>query len=293
VSIPSFQAFVAVCQSGSVRAAAAQLNITQSGVSRRLQELQAQLDVTLFVPDGRGVRPTQTALELLPAARAAIDAYDGVFTAARRAPTQPQPLRIAATPQSIERFVSPALARCDLSVLTPRLIETGGAAVIDVVAQGQADVGLTAHPPFEAGLRRAPIGMLDLVAVPPRSAMTAFPSGTVTVAELSKQNLLVLHHHFQSRLMLEAAFNLEGIRPQIAFEGQSVRAILSLVDAGMGWAVIPSSAVGDQPVLRVMSLGQPIQMALTLIWSHAIATTPMLAEFRTQVTANRGATRAD
>lgn len=88
--------------------------------------------------------------------------------------------------------------------------------------------------------------------------------------------------------MLEAAFNLEGMRPQIAFEGQSVRTILSLVAAGMEWAVIPSSAVRVQPTLRVMSLGQPIQMKLTLIWSHAIAATPMLAEFQAQVTANRG-----
>ena len=184
MSIPSFQAFVAVCQSGSVRAAAAQLNITQSGVSRRLQELQAQFDVTLFVPEGRSMRPTQTVLDLLPSTRAAIEAYDGVFAAAQHAPASPQPLRIAATPQSIERYVSPVLARCDLSVLTPRLIETGGAAVIDVVASGQADVGLTAHPPFEAGLRRAPVGTLDLVAVPPPSAFAHYPSGIVTVSDL-------------------------------------------------------------------------------------------------------------
>ncbi|WP_204272460.1 LysR family transcriptional regulator [Enterobacter hormaechei] len=42
------EAFLAVVETGSIMAAAARLNLTQPGVTRRVQNLEEQLGTTLF-----------------------------------------------------------------------------------------------------------------------------------------------------------------------------------------------------------------------------------------------------
>jgi hypothetical protein len=53
-----WRTFVTVCRLGSLSAAAAELNHTQSAVSRQIAGLERQLGVPLVERHARGVRPT-------------------------------------------------------------------------------------------------------------------------------------------------------------------------------------------------------------------------------------------
>ena len=62
--------FIAVIETGSVRAAAKRLNLTQSAVSRNLTALERSLGVSLLVRSAHGVEPTEYGRAVLRRARA-------------------------------------------------------------------------------------------------------------------------------------------------------------------------------------------------------------------------------
>lgn len=69
MQLSAIEAFVAVCEHGSVRAAASALHLTQPAVSKRLATLEDQLGHALFDRVGRGIAPTEAGRAFLPHAR--------------------------------------------------------------------------------------------------------------------------------------------------------------------------------------------------------------------------------
>lgn len=67
--IEGLEALLALERTGTISEAAAQLRLTQSAVSKRIQALQIELKVKLIVPDGRKVKLTAKGLALLDKAR--------------------------------------------------------------------------------------------------------------------------------------------------------------------------------------------------------------------------------
>lgn len=67
--IDGIEALIALERTGTISEAAAQLRLTQSAVSKRLQALQDEVSFKLIIPDGRRVKLTSDALEFLIRAR--------------------------------------------------------------------------------------------------------------------------------------------------------------------------------------------------------------------------------
>ncbi len=65
----NLRAFLLVAESGSFSSAAKKLHLTQPAVSKRIAQLEAQLNVTLFDRIGRRIRTTEAGEALLPHAR--------------------------------------------------------------------------------------------------------------------------------------------------------------------------------------------------------------------------------
>lgn len=62
--IEVMQTFVTVVRLRSIRGAAHALGYSASAVSRQMSQLQRQLGVQLFEPEGRGITPTRQAIQL-------------------------------------------------------------------------------------------------------------------------------------------------------------------------------------------------------------------------------------
>lgn len=69
MQLSAVEAFVAVCEQGSVRAAAASLHLTQPAVSKRIAKLETLFGHELFDRVGRGIAPTEAGRAFLPHAR--------------------------------------------------------------------------------------------------------------------------------------------------------------------------------------------------------------------------------
>lgn len=69
MNVQALRYIVAVAQAGSINKASANLYISQSSLSRAVQDLEAQIGISLFQRTSRGVIPTHEGLEFIEKAR--------------------------------------------------------------------------------------------------------------------------------------------------------------------------------------------------------------------------------
>jgi DNA-binding transcriptional LysR family regulator len=106
MTLNQLRSFLAVAESGSVRAAAEELVVTQAAVSASIAALQKSLGVALVTPDGRGLRLTDAGASYAGYARRILGLLDEAGRAAAAA-TDPErgELRIAAVTTAAEQIV--------------------------------------------------------------------------------------------------------------------------------------------------------------------------------------------
>src|SRR6266576_1884853 len=110
MTLNQLRSFLAVADSGSVRAAAEELVVTQAAVSASITALQKSLGVALVTPDGRGLRLTDAGASYARYARRILGLLDeaGRAAAAAADPERGE-LRIAAVTTAAEQIVPPIL----------------------------------------------------------------------------------------------------------------------------------------------------------------------------------------
>jgi DNA-binding transcriptional LysR family regulator len=110
MTLNQLRSFLAVADSGSVRAAAEELVVTQAAVSASVTALQKSLGVALVTPDGRGLRLTDAGALYARYARRILGLLDeAARAAAAAADPERSELRIAAVTTAAEQIVPPIL----------------------------------------------------------------------------------------------------------------------------------------------------------------------------------------
>lgn len=150
VTLTQIRAFLAVCRTGSVHAAAGQLQVSQPSVSAAVAALARELGVTLFERHGRGVRPTEAAEAFAPYAAQLLGVLEQGRDAAREA-ARPESsvIRLVAVNTAGEYLVPPLLqAYRHLHPGVRVMLEVGNrATVFERLESRQADIGIGGRPP--------------------------------------------------------------------------------------------------------------------------------------------------
>lgn len=107
------RAFCSVAEHGSLSRAAADLDLAQSVLSRRISALERELRIPLFHRTGRGVTPTDVARRLLPRARAILAETGALIREARGERSSPT--------GTVEIGLVPAVTRPLAGILVQRL----------------------------------------------------------------------------------------------------------------------------------------------------------------------------
>ena len=104
--------FVDLCQTSSITQTAENLGLSQPSASRHLSMLRDALKDPLFVPAGRGLAPTLTAMRLLPKIERLIHEYERLPGAAATSPSEMSGiLRFATTDYGAMVALGPAVQR--------------------------------------------------------------------------------------------------------------------------------------------------------------------------------------
>ncbi|MBT0768371.1 LysR family transcriptional regulator [Kineosporia sp. J2-2] len=269
---------VAVADTGGVSAAADELGVPQSTVSRGIARLEKELGHTLLDRDGRGVRLTPTGQDFATTARRALDLVTDALIqlhddAARRDNTVSIVFQ-----NSLGRAVIPALVK---ALVTRRpgthvdLRQGGRSFCLAEFTTGTADVVLVSPPPDPTpDLRTVSLYTEHLVLAVPRTHRFVTRS-TIRLTELEGETTLALAPAYGLRGITDTLLRDAGVRVNIAFEGEEVQTLRGLVAAGLGIAIVPP--LGPTPDVVEIPIDDPrATRELAASWHTTHPPTPAL-----------------
>ncbi|MYV56083.1 LysR family transcriptional regulator [Streptomyces sp. SID3212] len=239
-----WRAFVTVCRVGSLSAAAAELNHTQSAVSRQVAGLERQLGVSLVERHARGVRATPAGEVFRRHALATLDEADRAVHAMRdlRCGMRDRPLAIGATPSLAGGIVPEAVQRLlkrDGSIrwslrpgLSGPLHNRVIAGDLDIAFVTDAPPGL----PVDARVERRFLGLDEMVVVVPAGHPRA-GRGPVRIRELADETWA--EDNDGSAALLHQYAARAGVSPRIGLTAADLPGKLALVATGHAIALIP------------------------------------------------------
>lgn len=227
--------FLKIAECSSLSKAADELDVSQSGLSRQLSALEAELGHALFSRTGRGVLLTEVGKKLLEGIQHPYAQVDAMIDALKEHEGVVEgSLKVATIHTLSQYFASDLLSRfvaqhrrVNLSVLARSSPD-----VVELVEKGRADIGfvydsavstpaLDSVPLFDdcmcfvvkdEGRHQSSINLLD-----ERPPMVGFPQ------------------HFALRKMLISA----GLDDLVVAEANTIDGMLRLVSLGIGGCVLP------------------------------------------------------
>lgn len=242
----------AVASTGSFSAAGRELGCTQPAVSQQMKALEASVGTPLLVRTGREMRLTQAGEALV---RHAAGIIAGLTAAeeevAAIAGLRAGRVRLVSFPSGSSTLVPTALAALRAAHPGTRvsLEEAEPPRSVELLREGDCDVALAFRYEGAAGAEEwddlvvRPLLTDRLVALVPEGHRLAHtePTGSVAIGELAREPWIAGCPRCRSQLVevCEGA----GFTPRIDFATDDYPAVVGLVGAGLGVAVLPQLAV--------------------------------------------------
>ncbi|HEY6514176.1 MAG TPA: LysR substrate-binding domain-containing protein [Burkholderiaceae bacterium] len=264
MNLKHLQSFVRVAELGSFSKAARVLDIAQPALSRQVRQLETDLRETLLLRNGRGVSLTDAGrrlfdhgvqiLQRVEQAREDLGAERGAAVGH---------VTIGLPPSIGRRLTLPLIEgfRQHLPRARLTLVEGLSANIAEWITSGRADLGLLYNPDAQPELEITPLLRESLCLVEPAAARGRRTAPKpLPLRELGSFALILPERHQSIRRLLQTQATLAAVKLNVAWEVSSVPAIIDLVCAGVGFAVLTASAVkasGRAAELAVRTIIEP------------------------------------
>ena len=262
---------VAVVDEGGFTRAADRLRVAQPGVSAQVRKLERELGHALLDRSGHRVRPTPVGVEVVAAARVALDAAAGVRCVVDDLDGLLRG-RVRAGMVGSGPFLDVPGVVADFSAAHPHvvcsLVEQGSGALVEGLRSGRLDVALVgAAGPLPEDLQGRTVSEEPLVvAVPPDH-----PLATATVvgpADLAGRDLVLPAEGNALRDAVELACAAVSPAPRVTCSASDPTVLARLAARGLGLAVLPASvsALRSEGLTTVPFAAEGVRSRLVLAW---------------------------
>jgi DNA-binding transcriptional LysR family regulator len=264
------QAFIAVAAQHNFRRAAAQLHITQTALSRRLQTLEAYLGVKLIERTTRSVELTRTGADFLPRAQRLLTELETALTDIRETGKAMRgSVTIACVPSIGARYLPHVIQQYSAQYPENRITihDHSSFGVAEAVLRRQAEFGINVIGSHDEGLASVRLARDRFVLIC-REDHPLAARRKVSWAQLQSHLLIFPGGLSANKPVLEVALTPERLRLRTYYEVQHSSTALGLVAEGVGAAVVPGLAVQREayPRIRVIPLVDPaVARSLVLI----------------------------
>ena len=247
VTLGQLRTFLAVADTGSVRAAAERLFVSQPAVSSALAALAAEVGVPLVARDGRGLRLTPAGLAFAASTRQALGLLDQAVNAAA-GHDQPERgrVRLAAVTTAGERIVPRLLASFRRRYPEAGIVlEVGNRRrVWDLLANRQVDLAIGGRPPAGAPFVTLATRPNLLVVIAPAGAESGGSLREVSLEQLAAATWLLREPGSGTRGTTEELLRELELDPRVLTVGSN-GAILESVQVGLGITLLSRDAAGS------------------------------------------------
>ncbi len=246
--------FCKVMEQGSISQAARLLNMAQPPLSKRIQELEAELNVSLFLRNGNNIEPTEAGYYLYKKSceifRQIEDTTRETIQIANR---EDRVLRIGLTHLFQSYFRSLFLelhqqnphVKLNISVSDSSNLES-------YLHDGMIDIALIQKPYRYDGFDCIAFAPVPLVAVVSHQLLPEKPAGAIPYLDIGKFPLLLLHRARDAgtyEILLDH-FRKGGIYPQVMMHITQPTIILDWLESGLQAATLLPSSEVDSSKLR-------------------------------------------
>jgi LysR family carnitine catabolism transcriptional activator len=244
LSFRRLEAFVTVATLGNYTDAAEQLFVSQSAVSRRVQDLEKELGSRLLDRGSRSAVLTAEGQEFLSIALAILEARKQGLERFRRYQQGLVGTLTIATIPSIAATLLPSLVRTFVTEhpgVAIRIADGADWAMMELVRNEGADLAVAAVLPnstLQDDLNIAPL-LSDALSAVFRSDHPWSLRESVTWQDLSTQPLISLTNESGVRTLTDNGFALAGTRVEDIVEASSISTIAGLIIADLGIAALP------------------------------------------------------
>ena len=283
MDLKQLRTFRAVAELGSLSKAADRLRAAQPALSRHIKLLEHELRVELFVRNGRGMLLTSAGRMLLDRTTGLVRQIEQVRDDLQSADGKPSGHVILGLVPTVSAVFSGRLARrviAEFPQISLRIVESYGGHLVEWLHRGEMDLAITYGPAVDLHLTVRSIGREDVAVVgPPGSGLNR--KKHVDLKWLVKQDLIMPSISHGMRALLEKAVARERLKVKPMIEADSYRAQISLMEEGLGYTLLPPSAIRaelaagrlEMAALANPSVSRELIMASPIEHPGSIATT--------------------
>ncbi len=242
--------FIHVAQVGSLSQASDRIRVAQPALSRQIKLLEVEIGVRLFLRDGRGMKLTEAGQILLDRVSGLVRQLDQSFDDIRSSSKNIEGSVALGMMPTISYVLASRIAKrvaSDLPGVSLRIVEGYGGHLVEWLQRNEIDATLLYGPSSDLHLRVTELLLERLVLVGPGGCELdhQHPISFRTIANLQ---LVLPSKPHGLRAVVDSAAHKTKTRLNIRFEADSFLVLKDLVEAGLGYTILPASAIKREQI---------------------------------------------
>jgi DNA-binding transcriptional LysR family regulator len=265
MNLQQLKTFVLIAELGSLSKVSDRIRIAQPALSRQMRLLQEEVGVPLLARHRLGLRLTEAGEEMLKRLSGVIRQLDQAFEDVRTLSGAASG-RVALGIVPTASYVLAGQLACQVAGKFPgislRIVEAYSVHLIEWLQRGEIDVAIMYGSDADFHMKTKPLLLDELVLVGPASSGLD-AEAPVAVSALSAIPLVLPSRPNGLRLIVEGAAARAGVKLTVRFEADSFRVLNDLVEQGLGYTVLPLSAISREREARRLKFAPLIQPKVT------------------------------
>ena len=264
------RSLLAVAAAGTITDAAANIHVSQSALSRRLQQLEADLGATLIVRDRHGIELTDVGRLTVEQGRDIVDRYDQLRrTIVENLGLHRGEVRVGGG-ATVASFLLPA-AIAEFQSRHPGIIfhvkEAGSHEIAADVSGGRLDLGIITLPVSARDLDISDLFIDEIVLV--GRSDHALSRKRATIRDLDGQTLVGFEQGTAIRQIIDRRLLSAGVGVEVVMELRSIPSILKMVATTGSLAFVSRLSLAAEPGITPIPIrGLSISRTLGLASRH-------------------------
>ncbi len=277
------ESLVVVADEGSLTAAADRLHVSQSALTRRLQQLERELGADLLVRGRHGAELTGLGKSTIAHARSLLSQYDEMLRdLSERQGLTVGTVRIGGGATVTSFILPPAIARFQSEHPGIRFYvkEAGSLEIAADVGSGAIEVGVVTLPVPDRSLNVCHLMRDDIVLVGRRDHHLA--GRKVRATDLKGLPMIAFESGSAIRQIIDAHLAQAGVEVDVCMELRSIPSILRMVVATHSFAFVSRAGLSSEPDLCCIDVrGLKVQRKLALVTRAGFPLSPAAQSFAT------------
>jgi DNA-binding transcriptional LysR family regulator len=246
VTLGQIRAFVTVASTGSFTRAADVLHLSQPALTNRIRQFEEALGLRLFDRHTRSVELTTLGRDLLPIFRRLVGEFETAVVNARDSVTRAKGMiRLACLPSCAASLLPDLIRDFALDYPEVRFVvrDVINSIIPALVRSSEVDFGVAVKDDTHSDLEWTQLFSDNLQVVYGADDDPFAADGISSAAALASRSLILMTRGSSVREMVDEAFAAAGLTALATCEVNHMSTAVALVQAGLGIAILPSTAV--------------------------------------------------